>query len=290
MMTDYLEDELEMLTPQEREALESEPEAPADNDAIEGEAVTTETTDDVEHQAAQPDEVQTQSDDADEPKENTIEEQGKPQAATPPIFPTFDAPQDAQARLSQIEEDFNNIGLAFEEGSLTGADYQRQMLQLMNEKIELREQIFKSSLSQEVHEKTWFEVTVPAFLDAHPQYRENEILFDSLNSQVRRLQGENSDKPFSPDILVQAHAKLATVFNFGAVHQEQAVAPTQAALQPQREMPPNIGSLPAADMTATADGGLFRHLDKLADENVEKYEEELAKLPEEQLEAYLKFA
>jgi|GEM_PF-4547882 len=287
-MTDFDDEELEMLTPQEREALESEQEA-HELEEVELPVRAQTEADNASLEAAIADNV----DDENRREESYTQEvnEDEPQKITPPapVFPTFDAPQDATARLAQIDEDLSKIGTAFEEGGLTGAEYQKQMLQLMNEKIELREQIFKSSLSQEVHEKTWFEVTVPAFLDAHPQYRENEVLFDSLNSQVRRLQGENPDKPFSPDILVQAHSKLASVFNFNAVRQEQAVAPAKAEPAPQRDMPPNLGALPASDMTATADGGLFRYLDKLADENVEKYEEELARLPDDQLEAYLKF-
>jgi len=302
-MADYLEEELEMLTAQEREELGSETQEtdedktedvvdPAPDtgklDAASDEAQASDEQDG-EEQGLEPLLPKDEGQEEQEPKESNPSQTG---VQTAPAFPTFDAPEEATIKLAQLDEKLNNLGAEFENGGMTATEYQKQMLQLMNEKIDLSQAIFKASLSQEVQEKTWFDVTVPAFLDAHPQYRENEVLFDSLNMAVRRLQSENPDKSFDPNILLQAHGKLASVFNFATADKKSVAEPKETAKeinQPQREMPPNLGALPAADMTETADGGLFSHLDRLGDENIEKYEEELAKLSDDQREAYLKF-
>jgi len=285
-MKEFENEELDMLTQEERQALMDEEQA--EPDAVEpdigGEEVEA-ALDVVPDDDKSANELENQQDED--------EAVAAPEAAAAAVattnaaahFPTFDVPQDAQDRLSKIDEELGGLGEKFDTGDMPVAEYHRRMMALMDEKQELREQVFKSSLSQEIAQKTWFDVTVPAFLAAHPEYSENQVLYDSLNVQVQKLQSENPDKAMDASILAQAHERLAAVFNLGA-----AKPRVQNAEKTEREMPPNLGRVPASDMTEAADGGLFKQLDELAASNVEKYEEALSQLPEAQLEAYLKYS
>jgi hypothetical protein len=52
-------------------------------------------------------------------------------------------------------------------------------------------------------------------------------------------------------------------------------------------MPPNLGTVPAADITDADDGGEFAHLDRLAAKDSVSFERELAKMSPDARDRYL---
>jgi len=179
-------------------------------------------------------------------------------------FPSFKAPDHVQTRLQQIDADLKALAGEMDEGGMTAGEFQLKLMALHDERTNLPEELFREELSKDVQKKIWLDNIVPSFLDRYPQYRENKVLFSSLDMQVREIQVENPDNIYDPNFLQQAHERLAALFRFdtGLPQNEpkQTVAPTDqktVAAKPPRDMPPNLGGVPASDMTEVADGGLM---------------------------------
>ena len=64
-----------------------------------------------------------------------------------------------------------------------------------------------SSEAKCTDEAYWRNITVPDFLDAHPEYKPGSSAHAALDREVRLIQA-NASNPFDPDILVRAHRRV----------------------------------------------------------------------------------
>lgn len=302
----YTNDELELLTEEERaglieeqgasEEVETEPEA-GKEPAVEDVAVPT------------PEPV----------TEEAPAEPEKPAEATPPAaeaapsdsktepktaFPNWTVPADTDAKLQALDAKETEVEKKFEAGEVSNAEYREQVRNIDKERRAIEGTRLKAEIAAETKAAVWAQQTVSTFLEANPIYGQNETLFAALDIEVRKLQASAAD-PFSPSILSKAHAKVQAAFSAlggpkDAPTEKPAVktdakadtrpapkAPEkQIEVKPRDPVPPSLAKVPAAEVEST-DGGKFAYLDRLQSSDYEAFEGALAKLSDADRNAYL---
>lgn len=314
----YTDDDLDLLTEEELAGLEDETvvdegaRAAADDDDTEESEAAADAADDktaAEHEADTAKAKEADDTAADEAKadDSKPEEEKKPAAGDPPateeqkaeeetkveaaapaprLLPQYEVPADAKDRITNIDTQLDELAKKFDDGEMTATELRAATKPLEQQKQDLRDQLLKQSLSFDSQVTTWSDVTVPAFLEKHPEYEPGSVLYDALNTEVKKLQMAN-DNPFDATYLAKAHATVqASVrksLGLPAVPADKQKKEEKA----KREIPPTLGGLPAADMNDANDGGEFAYLDRLADKDTLAFEAALAKLSDEKREMYL---
>lgn len=211
--------------------------------------------------------------------------------------PAWMAASDNDAKLKAIDDQRDEIAKKFDDGDLTAEEMRAQLKPLDSEYRTLERAEIKREVAREAAVEGWME-NVGGFLDANPQYKSGA--FNALlDTEVKRLQSE-AVNPFNPKILERAHANIAKQVKdaFGieapagkTTDKKQdaaaAAAAAKPAPKPRPDMPPNLGAIPAADITDADDGGEFAHLDRLAAKDSVAFERELGKLSPEAQNRYL---
>ncbi|EHK57642.1 hypothetical protein [Allomesorhizobium alhagi] len=201
----------------------------------------------------------------------------KPQQA----LPEWKAPADAKTKLDEIETKKDEIAQKFDDGELTAKEMRAALKPLDDERDQIKEQLLKAALSSESAIDTWKQRTVPDFIKSHPEYKPGTIRYRALDAEVRALQAEaDGSGKLSAAILAKAHQKI--VSELGEVPGSKKVEDRDK--NKRRDLPPNLANVPAADLTETDDGSEFAYLDRL--DGVE-YEKALEKLSDEKREQYL---
>lgn len=306
----YTEEELDLLTDEELAGLEDDSvidegarvygadDEEEDEADIEARAATTEEDAKVTAETADDDE----SSDDEEPEQPAAKAAADPDPNADPaasvepqesvqreaqVLPRYDVPTDAKDKIKNLDAQLDDLARQFDEGELTATEYRAKSAPLEGEKMDLRELLFKQEISLDSQIARWTSHTVPSFLDAHPEYEKGSVLFKTLDAEVKRLQ-EESDNPFNPTFLETAHRNIQTSIRksmgLPPLDAEQKVDP---ATKKRREIPPSLATLPSADISDADDGGEFAYLDRLATKDPLKYEEAIAKLPADKLDAYL---
>ena len=219
--------------------------------------------------------------------------EGRPEPTPTPGMPQWQAPENAEQRLAEIEREKDELARKFDEGELTGQEFRAQLKPLDKEERELEQARFKASISIETVQHQWFNVTVPNFIAEHPEYAEGSPLYGALDVEVRKLQTEATKAGRSQldgAILEQAHrniqAGVRKALGLPAEEPKPKPNPDPAKTQ-KRDLPPSLNGLPADGVTDPDDGGKYAYLDRLADSDPIAFEDALAKLPEAEREAYL---
>lgn len=202
------------------------------------------------------------------------------------VLPDWQAPEDAQAKLTEISTQLDELATKFDDGEMTAAEYRQQTRVLEQQQRDIDRQLLKAEMAQEAQqdhqkrsEETWYNDTVPGFLKEYPEYQGKDLLLGALDAAVRRLQAAQPDNQFDPAILAQADAQ---------VRAELGLAPRSKPATPapkvERELPPSLATVPAADIDDIDGGSEFAAIDRLSGVD---YENALAKMPDEMRERYL---
>jgi len=268
---------LETLTEEERAALEEEGDALDEVD--EDEAAEGDTA------AASPDGERVDDSGEGESQEEAGDEETKDVSGPAPLL-AADAPADADEKLAEIARLKEELVQKFEDGDLTAKEYQLELDKLAKQEREIEQAQFKAKLAQEMAEQqarnAWLQ-TVNQFLDEHKEYRQFPLRYKALDIAVRELAAKEENQGLSGrEILEKAHAQI--VEQFGLAKGEQK--PEQAKSKREIKAPPTLAKVPASAVTET-ENGRWARLDRLMETDPIRYEMELAKLPEEEREAYL---
>lgn len=191
-------------------------------------------------------------------------------------------------QIDALEKKKDELTDKFDDGELTGKEYRAELRTIDNQLDGLKTQRLAAEIGKTNAVQHYFDVTVPDFLAKHSEYEKGSILHAMLEAEVKKLQVQ-SQNPLNPAILERAHENLTAQVTkaYGvkpSAQNKQAGAKPAAAA---REVVPTLGTVPAADANDDADGGEFAYLDRLANSDVEKYEQELAKLSDEKRDRYL---
>lgn len=298
----YTNDELDLLTEEERAGLIEEQGAPeevkAETEAGKEPAAEAAPTATPEVVAAEPEKpAEAAAPDAEAPP---AEERSEPPAKA--TVPNWTVPADTDAKLQALDAKENEVEAKFQSGEVTNAQYREQVRAIDKERRAVEGAKLKAEIAAETKAAVWAQQTVSGFLDAHPIYGQNETLFAALDIEVRKLQASAAD-PFSPSILTKAHAKVQAAFSaFGGPKEapaekqkaetkpEAKPAPKapekQIEVKPRDPVPPSLAKVPAAEVEST-DGGKFAYLDRLQSSDYEAFEGELSKLSDADRNAYL---
>ncbi|MNV62861.1 hypothetical protein D3C71_1554270 [compost metagenome] len=188
-------------------------------------------------------------------------------------------------QIDALEKQKDELTDKFDDGEFTGKEFRAEMRKIDAQLDALKEQRISSNVARNTAIIEYRDVTIPTFLSEHPEYKPGTVLHHLLDAEVKQLQMQ-SNNPFNPAILERAHQNISDQVSkaYGAKPAAQAKPKVAAAA---REVVPTLGTVPAADANDTDGGGEFAWLDRLANADVEKYEQELAKLTDEKRERYL---
>jgi hypothetical protein len=200
-------------------------------------------------------------------------------------------PAEVGQKIDELEKARDAIVEQFDDGELTGKEMREKLKPLEKEMDQLKEQRTAANVQRDIAITTYKDVTVPAFFSAHPEYADKDSpLYGMLDATVRKLQQASRD-PLSPQILERAHeqisGQLRKALGITEVPKPKTPAADPAKPVPKRDIPPTLANVPAADINDADDGGEFAYLDRLAEQDVEKYEAALGKMPDEARERYL---
>jgi len=192
-------------------------------------------------------------------------------------------------KITALDKQRDEIIAKFDDGEMTGAEMRAQLKPLETEMEQLKTKVMAADIAKTNAIDQYRDVTIPNFMSAHTEYQPGTILHTMLDAEVRRLQ-QTATNPLSPKILEQAHTNISSQVEKAYGVKKAATkqdTPKPNASGTGRQVPPTLGTVPAADANDADDGGEFAWLDRLANENMEKYETELAKLSDEKRERYL---
>ncbi|MEH3111516.1 MAG: hypothetical protein PGN22_15595 [Agrobacterium cavarae] len=192
-------------------------------------------------------------------------------------------------KITALDKQRDEIVAKFDDGEMTGAEMRAQLKPIETEIRQLETKVMAADIAKANAIDQYRDVTIPNFMSAHTEYQPGTILHTMLDAEVRRLQ-LTATNPLSAKILEQAHTNISSqVEKAYGVKKTAAKQDTPKTNQngAGRQVPPTLGTVPAADGNEADDGGEFAWLDRLANSDVEKYETELAKLSDEKRERYM---
>lgn len=216
-------------------------------------------------------------------------EKAKAKDYTPELRATL--PDDFDDQLKAIGDKKADLRSKYNEGEIDFDEYEQERDKLDEQRRQLEQAQFKAQISQDMRMDRWVNRDVANFLASHDEYQPDTPLFAMLDSEVRRLQAE-ADKDgkdqLDPAILDKAHENIRKSLTkaLGGELPEKKQAGNKQKIPAKRDVPPTLQGLPAAE-TEDMDGGRWAHLDGLLERNPAKFEEALAKLSEEDRNAYL---
>lgn len=275
------------LTEEERAALAEEEGASAeatDTDPEDTSAADTETAAATEAAASEADAAKA----AAAATATTTEAAAQTETTTPTQQPILVAPstEDADAKLADIATQKESLLAQFDDGDITTKEYQQKLDELMKAErrieFEQHEAQLAAKMEQQRLQNEWTR-TCNDFVESHPVYKDNPRLYKALDAEVRELAGKPETGNWTGQkFLDEAHKALKQAFGF-----QEAIAPgKKPPAAPERELPPNLAKVPAANVEDTS-GGRFAVLDRLANSDPVAYEETLAKMSETERTAYL---
>lgn len=142
--------------------------------------------------------------------------------------PLLDAemPEGYEDRIKELEGKRETLDVDFDDGELTSQEYRQQLREIENEERELRDQAFKAQIAQEMQEsqqKTAWQKTVNSFLDDNDVYKQSRALYRELNDTVIEIaNSEEAAKMSGDEILAEAHKRVSSDPALAPVFQRNA--------------------------------------------------------------------
>lgn len=302
-MSKLTEEELAMLTEEEREGYldDDEEDGEGDEGAEQGQSD--------EGQEEEEDDPTTKpdADTGDEGQEDNEGAQGgnegKEQAQqpkdefTPQPKPLFNdnLPADIEAQRTAIDAKEDDLDKQFDEGDITFSEHKKALRELNRERSALDRAELKAELSREAQaaqiDNSW-QSSQAAFFASHPEINiNNEAQMAALDHLVRQETAAVLQKGGAIGVpeLERAYAKFKEAFNIADPAPKQQPQQEKQTKKPKKEtvVPPNLGKVPAAVGNET-DDGKFAHLDRLADSDPLAFEDALSKMTDAQRDEYMR--
>lgn len=289
MMGKPTAEELELLTDEEKEALEIDENA-TDEDEEPEVAEAEDEEPEVEDEEPEP-EVAKGEEEPPAEEQQDIKVDFKPKVDTKvPDDLRKQVEAEAKTLNADLEKQVADLKEKYDEGEIDTPEYVDQASQLRDQmqdnRAEVRDTMYSQWRQQQEASQRW-EAEQDAFFKLNPQYDApryndkgeleagNPVMYGALDAACQQIARQNPNIS-GIDLLVKAKSQ---------VDAELGRAPQKQGGKPQAGRPKNtnLGDLPAAKQE-DAGAGQFSHLDKLTGD---KLEAELEKLPAEQRERYL---
>lgn len=220
-------------------------------------------------------------------------EAAKPEPEQAPRAPILlaEAPEGAEARLTEIAAAKAGLGDKFDDGELTSKEYQAELDKLSKEERTLERAIDKAQIAQDLEDQR---VTNERMAEINTFLKEVEIPHDPknlrfkvLDAAVRDVANDEANASLSAREVMQKAYELC--ISEGALQPKKAAEPAKATTTPPKaktpiQAPPTLANLPASEITNTEDNR-FAYLNRIADPD--KREAAFSKLSVADQEAYL---
>lgn len=296
---DMKDEELSMLTDEERAGMEDDDDGDDDGAA----AVEDEDDDD------KPDEATKLSEEAGAVEEAAAAAAAKAKAAepggddgkaadededddAPSTRSTADRvdPADVQSKIDDLAKQKDALAGQLDEGEITTTEYRAALDKLNDDRNTLANQLARQQEQDEVVQKSWYN-DVNRFLAKHTDVNANDTRLQSFDSVVRRVTGNSENASLSNRKQLEKA--------YGIWRDEMGIAePVKPKDDPKVEkgkeppkpkpaLPPTLHNVPAAEIEI-GDDGKFSYLDALitAGKTIE-YENALGKLSDADQQDYL---
>lgn len=257
-----------------------------DDDVDGGDGADDADNDADEDQDSSDDDGDDQADDQDDQ-----EQEEQLEKAPAPLF-TAELPEDIEAKRTEIDGKEDTLVEQFDNGDITFAEYNKQIRTLNNERAALDRIELKAEMAREAQQAqidNQWQGALNTFLAEHPEIDlTNEIHHAAFDKLLRQHTAGVMEKGGLPGLreIKKAHGDFVKTFNLQSdkpAPKEQKQEKQTAKPPKHREVPPNLGKVPAAS-NADMDDGRFAALDKLPPD---KFEAAFAKLSEADRNAYL---
>lgn len=280
------EEDLAMLTEEERAGLLDDEDEDADQDSDDDDTDADGKADDKgDENGADGDDSQ----DAD--ADSNTQGDGEGEKLDDPIKPTplfkAELPADIEAKRTALDTQEDGLVKKFDEGDITFAEYNKELRSLNRERADLDRAELKAELAKEAQqsqvEQTW-QTTANTFVAEHPLISKNETTWSSFDAIVRRVTAETMQKGEQPSRRDLEKAYKQWTEDLGIT--DAGIQKSQSKQKKQNIVPPNLGKVPAATANDT-DDGKFAHLDRLAESDPLAFEAALAKMSDAQRDEYM---
>lgn len=207
----------------------------------------------------------------------------------------FDPLPDVGSQREKIKEQQElkqELAEKFDNGDITAQEKAAQERKIDDEIYALQSDLMRREHKVETAKEDWQAKVVPDFIAQNSVYKPGSALIKMLNEHVKSLQvGQYASNPFHPNVLKLADRALRAELGeeiFGTPKPKNPKPVEPGKKTAKREMPPSLRNVPAAAGEDIAgDGSEFAYLDRLADTDMEKYEDALAKLSAADLDRYM---
>ena len=213
------------------------------------------------------------------------------------------APEEAEAKLADIDKREDELTEKFDDGDITSAEYRAELRKLERERGDIEKAQLEHDLATKFNEAqvnaNW-ERDVKQFLDANPEVVASQLRMQSFDMVVQRITAETMKAGKAPGTadLKKAYAEWSEQLGIKPATKEDdkkddgkqptttdAAKPKETA-KPRPAAPPTLANVPSAQVSGT-DDGKWASLDRLMETDPMGFEKALAKLPEAEREAYL---
>ncbi|GJH00224.1 hypothetical protein [Paraburkholderia terrae] len=205
-----------------------------------------------------------------------------------PVF-VAEAPENAEARLTEIGQKKAELRKQYDDGDITFDEYDSAKDSLSSEERRLEREIDKANMAasmQQQQAKNEWESTVGSFLDANDIYKSNPVLYRALDAEVKRVASTEEAKNYSfKKILEEAHKSVSGAFGIKKADTPPVNDPKKGERK-QPELPPTLRNVPAAESADTS-GNRFAALDRLLETDPMAHEEALARMSKAERDAYM---
>lgn len=282
------DEELARLTPMEIKALEDNEDfyddgLPEGQSAGEDAGDDEDDGDDAAEVAAAAESAAAAADETPAPAAAAPAEEAADEPAYIPQMPVLDikAPEDAQEQLAALSVEKAELARMLDDGEISTTDFMKQVDEANEKARAIHEQLSAENLSksmkqqQEVNE---WQSAVSRFLTKHKNdYPADSMRLRALDECVKTV-AKTADGLTGDQIMQKAHELMQK--EFGIVQAKPA-----ATTKPAVEIPPTLGSLPAAEMNLDVNTK-FARLDKLFETDPLAYEAAVSKLSDAERDEY----
>jgi hypothetical protein len=286
MGTQYTEEELSMLSDEEREALADADMSTEALDKIIGDEDEDEDEDKEENEdaaiAAKPEE---------EPSA-AVEEEPAAEKPEPEVFTTqyrVDPVDGFDEKIAALSTQKADLRKALNEGDLTLDDYEAQKDAIIEQERELREQKLKADIAEDQNKQTaiarWEWEQERFFSEKSNEIYKDDLVMAAFDKAVRSLGKDeaNANRP-GAWFLQEADKQVRARFNMNAEPVKDPKEPKKNRQPDLSIVPKTLSGVPGADIPDTGAVDEFAHLDRLSGLDLEKA---VAKLSPAEQERYL---
>lgn len=193
------------------------------------------------------------------------EDEENPDRPVAPEF-TLQAPEGVDDKRKAFDAREDELNEKFDDGDISAADFRKAIREINQEREDLTWSVRKYEQAKERHDESvesaksqwignWYGAAKD-FIEAHPELSRNATVMQVFDNLVQQVNTEENINKFSHQKrLDMAYKQWAEDLGFEPKAPNKKDKPGKKAAPPKkRELPPSLGNLPSADVNETDNG------------------------------------